>query len=279
MSSRKPNKGTIINSIKHNNEESTDTQIIAEKFNTHFTEISPTLSATVGKGYLNKFEDYVSTSIQPPSQKFTLHQVTPKVISKILMNMSPSKATGLDNIPCKLLKIGVEVISESLTTIFNAAISKGTFPTDWKLASVSPIFKSGNKDDPNNYRSISVIQAVAKAFEKSIYDQLDTYLNENKLLSNLQIDSTLSWNEHIHYISKKVSSAIGTMKRIRPYVNQPTLITMYHSWIQPHFDYCSEVWGDIGVVLSSKLQKLPHSIPHLKNYYIFSSGTTCTLAE
>ena len=31
---------------------------------------------------------------------------------------------------------------------------------------------------------------------------------------------------------------------------------MYHSWIQPHFDYCSEVWGNIGVVLTHKLQKL-----------------------
>ena len=68
-------KGTIINSIKHNNEESTDPQIIAEKFNTHFTEIGPTrLSATIGKGYPDKFEDYVTSSIQPPSQKFTLHQ-------------------------------------------------------------------------------------------------------------------------------------------------------------------------------------------------------------
>ena len=75
------------------------------------------------------------------------------------------------------------IISDSLTTIFNIAISKGIFPTDWKLAKVSPIFKKGNKDDPNNYRPILVIQAAAKIFEKIIFDQLSAYLQTNKLLS------------------------------------------------------------------------------------------------
>ena len=38
----------------------------------------------------------------------------------------------------------------------------------------------------NNYRPISVISAVAKIFQKAIYDQLYEYLNENSLLSNCQ---------------------------------------------------------------------------------------------
>ena len=72
----------------------------------------------------------------------------------------------------------------------------------------------------------------------------------------LHIDNTLSWNNQIDHITKKVSAAIGAIKRIRPFVTQTTLLSMYHSWIQPHFDYCSEVWGNIGVVLTHKLQKL-----------------------
>ena len=68
--------------------------------------------------------------------------------------------------------------------IFNAAISKGVFPTDWKLSKVSPIFKKGDKEDPNNYRPIYVIQAVAKIFEKIIFGQLSAYLQANKLLED-----------------------------------------------------------------------------------------------
>ena len=51
---------------------------------------------------------------------------------------------------------------------------------------MSPIFKNGSKSDLNNYRPISVIPAVAKIFEKIIYDQLYYYLNENSLLNNCQ---------------------------------------------------------------------------------------------
>ena len=71
-------------------------------------------------------------------------------------------------------------------SLFNIAISKGIFPTDWKPAKVSPIFRKGNKDDPNNYRPISVIQAVAKIFEKIIFDHLSAYLQTNILLSDSQ---------------------------------------------------------------------------------------------
>ena len=72
----------------------------------------------------------------------------------------------------------------------------------------------------------------------------------------LHIDNTLSWNSHTDHSIKKVSATIGAMKIIKPYDTQSALFSICHSWIQQHFDYCSEVWGNIGVVLSNKLQKL-----------------------
>ena len=94
------------------------------------------------------------------------------------------KATGLDKIPCKLLKIAADIVASSLTSIFNQSISVGIFPIDWKLARVSPVFKKGKKSDLNNYRPISVIPIVAKIFEQIIYNQLYKYLNDNSLLAN-----------------------------------------------------------------------------------------------
>ena len=41
---------------------------------------------------------------------------------------------------------------------------------DWKIAKVTPICKSGFKDDMNNYRPISVISPIAKVFERIIYN-------------------------------------------------------------------------------------------------------------
>ena len=54
----------------------------------------------------------------------------------------------------------------------------------------------------------------------------------------MYLDEDLSWNEHVDYIARKISSAVGGLKQVRPFVTQETLLTIYKSLILPHFDYC-----------------------------------------
>ena len=79
--------------------------------------------------------------------------------------------------------------------------------------------------------------------------------NQSKSLG-LIIDENLSWKAHIHEISKKVSSGIGALKRVRPFVSMHTAIKIYKGLIELHFDYCSAVWDGLTQQLSDKLQKL-----------------------
>lgn len=72
----------------------------------------------------------------------------------------------------------------------------------------------------------------------------------------INIDNNLSWNEHINKLAKKIASGIGALKRIRPFVPSATLHLVFKALVQPHFDYCSVVWGNCGKTLSLKLQKL-----------------------
>ena len=78
------------------------------------------------------------------------------------------------------------------------------FPTEWKLARVSPIFKKGKRDDPNNYRSISSIPTVAKIFGQIVYDLLCEYLNENNLLTHCQ-----SGSQYSHCIDRSHKLLVG----------------------------------------------------------------------
>ena len=103
------------------------------------------------------------------------------------MNDIPvGKADGLDGIPTCLLKLLFPSTASSLTHIFNLVISKGIIPKDWKSARVTPIFKADSKVDPASYRPISVLSVIAKLFEKSIFNQVYSYLNDNKLLPKYQ---------------------------------------------------------------------------------------------
>ena len=70
------------------------------------------------------------------------------------------------------------------------------------------------------------------------------------------IDQFLSWDFHIENMVKKISSSIGAISRLKPFVCRDTLISAYNSLVQTYFDYCCEVWDPIGNILSNKLQSL-----------------------
>ena len=82
--------------------------------------------------------------------------------------------------------------------------------------------------------------------------------NQSKSLG-LSIDEDLSWKAHIHEISNKVSSGIGAIKQVRPFVSMYTAIKIYKGLIEPDFDYCSAVWDGLTQQLSEKLAKTSKS--------------------
>ena len=72
----------------------------------------------------------------------------------------------------------------------------------------------------------------------------------------LEIYEFLTWETHIASVSKKVSSGISIMRKIKPSVPISSLLNIYQSVVEPYFDYCSIVWNGIGDNLADKLQKL-----------------------
>ena len=65
--------------------------------------------------------------------------------------INSNKATGLDGIPGEILKLTANILSPSLTKLFNQSLIKGIYPDDWKIAKVVPVFKNGLKNSLNNY--------------------------------------------------------------------------------------------------------------------------------
>ena len=72
----------------------------------------------------------------------------------------------------------------------------------------------------------------------------------------LHIEETLSLLKHLEHIYKKVCPLLGLLKRIRNYVDQDTLVSIYKAFIQPHLEYGCIVWDGLDKGLILKLQRL-----------------------
>ena len=99
------------------------------------------------------------------------------------------------------------------------------------------------------------LNAQCEEIDISIDDRTIKRVDHTKSLG-LTIDAQLSWSKHVDEISKKVSSAIGALKRVRPFIPTDVAVQIYNALILPHFDYCSPVWDGLSGCLSDKLQKL-----------------------
>ena len=155
--------------------------VIADAFNSYFTSIGENLASNIDNSNIDPI-----SFIQPTNAVFFFFEIEIQDVTRLLKNVNSNKATGLDGITGKILKLAADILAPSLTKIFNQSLNHGIYPDDWKIAKVVPVFKNGARNDLNNHRPISIISAVAKIFGKLVHDQINRYLTSNDLLSKYQ---------------------------------------------------------------------------------------------
>ena len=154
---------------------------IASCFNQYFSTIGSKLADNIKDSDIDPL-----SFVTPVEKSFHFRDITNNEVVEALKQIKSKKSPGIDGISTRLLKDASVVVAESLVSIFNLSLQTGIFPDDWKLAKVSPVFKEGTKTDCGNYRPISVISVVAKLFEKLIYNQLRSFMDENTILVEQQ---------------------------------------------------------------------------------------------
>ena len=132
----------------------TDPVKMAEQLNNFFTTIADKLAADFPSGTPARTEKVCH---QP---KFTLRHVTDSDVEQLIKDLSISTAVGVDGISPRILKAATAPLSILLSHLINKSIDHGVFPDDLKIARVSPVFKSGDRSDPSNYRPISSPNSV-----------------------------------------------------------------------------------------------------------------------
>ena len=75
-------------------------------------------------------------------------------ISSTLKNLR-SKAPSKDGFSPYHLKLAASYITPCITKTFNSILQSRSFPCHWLESCLFFIYKKGNQNDPNNYRSIA----------------------------------------------------------------------------------------------------------------------------
>ena len=108
------------------------------------------------------------------------------VIIDAIKELSPNSAAGPDGIPASLLINCATEIAPLLKCIFTSSFSKGCIPPSFKRAAIVPIFKSGDKCLPGNYRPISLTSVICKVYERIIRKQVFSFLCDKNCLNDTQ---------------------------------------------------------------------------------------------
>ena len=118
--------------------------------------------------------------------RFDIPPITLPEVFEFIRKLDPVKATGLDGVGPRILKLAAEILSPIIVVLINKILNTGQFSNQLKMAKVFPIFKSGQKTDPSNYRPISILSTLAEICEKHVNKHTMCYLNKHKLIYECQ---------------------------------------------------------------------------------------------
>ena len=97
----------------------------------------------------------------------------------LLLQLDCHKSMGPDEIHLRVLRELVEVIAEPLSIIYQRSLLTGEVPEDWSLANVTPIYKKGCREDPGNYRPVSLTSVPGKIMEQIVLREITRHVQDN----------------------------------------------------------------------------------------------------
>ena len=93
---------------------------------------------------------------------------------------------GPDGYPVLLLRETIGAVARPLAQMFTAFMSVGKLPTNWKSATVTPIFKKDPSSDPSNYRPVSQTSVYCKLMERVMVADIIAYMSQNGFITKQQ---------------------------------------------------------------------------------------------
>ena len=163
----------------------THRQEIAENMNDVFINIASQITPDSQRVADLDFDDvalYEFVRSKSGNQSFEIPPITEAQMLDLIKKIPSSKAIGCDGLSVKVLKLVASVLVHPLCRLMNFSISSECFPSTWKTTQVTPLFKSGSREDTSNHRPISVLPVLSKILEHHVATSLCKHLHSYDLL-------------------------------------------------------------------------------------------------
>ncbi len=138
------------------------------------------------KSVTNPSTFFAVTNDSPPKAIITSILINECTIMEAIAEISISSAPGPDGIQASLWKNCAKELLVPLATLFRLSLETGIIPEFMKRAAIVPIYKSGNRALPSNYRPISLTPILTKILERIIRKQVSVFLTANGHLNQTQ---------------------------------------------------------------------------------------------
>ena len=119
-------------------------------------------------------------------------QFPSEAVRQKLDALKPDSAAGPDVISARFIKETAGILCCPLSMVFRRSMDEGVVPDDWRKANITPIFKSGSKMSPGNYRPVSLTCIICKMMESIIKDDIVLHLSNYHLIHASQHGFTFS---------------------------------------------------------------------------------------
>ena len=163
-------------------EEGSDKEVRAEDLpnyiNSFFSGIGPKLAKSMNEQW--RFYEKRRESECPP------FATDYEQVLGLCKNINTAKSSGFSDIAAKILKDAFTVLVPQLVFLFNLSFASCVFPDRWKVATIIPLFKGGDRFQVGNYRPVSLLPLPGKIIEKVVHNKMSKYLEEHKILTDLQ---------------------------------------------------------------------------------------------
>ena len=191
-------KTTVIDKLVADGKEYVSNSQLVEVLNEHFVGIPRTLASNFVCSPELDPSSYCSNlntqSFQPSSNFQTflhptvevLTPVTPDELKNTILTLKLKHYYHKPNIPSSVLINCLQTLLPSLLALINLSFQQACFPDILKKATTTPIFKSGSRQDPGNYRPISQLPALEILIEKIVKKRLINFLNSKGFFANAQ---------------------------------------------------------------------------------------------